>query len=132
MRRIHRMIALALAALWLPAVVHCGWEMIAAHADTSATCCSHDGDARSPGATACVIDHCEIFDQGHFRAEGDPEPVAAPAMVVRSATIAIEVVLAVAAASEQPRVHPPPELGVRWVFVSRAAPLANAPGATIG
>ncbi|MBE2216449.1 MAG: hypothetical protein IAE82_21440 [Opitutaceae bacterium] len=124
------MIAFVLAALWLPAVVHCGIEMLGEESP-EARCCSHESDGAVASTGACVADHCGIFDDGHFRTECGSVDVAMPGLGAIF-VIAWQNSLAVNAGVEAKQVlpRPPPESACagQWMFVRRAAPLANAPG----
>jgi len=129
MRRLHRLIALALAALWLPAVWHCGWETVASAAEEQG-CCTHGSDQTSPAEGACVADHCSIFDEGHFKVDGDgasllPVPSLSLAEVA-DAWVGLHLATAIEPAAWWPPTRDAP--GRTWVFDQRAAPLANAPG----
>ena len=77
MRRIHRLIAFLLAALWLPAVVHCGVETALELVEASG-CCSHENDSGEASAGACTTDPCAVFDEGHFRTDGEATGIEAP------------------------------------------------------
>lgn len=122
----HRMIALILVVLWLPAVWHCELEMLqTAVADG---CCSHDASDGPAGGT-CVSDPCAIFDEGHVR-DGDAcgLTVVSPAMAV---VAWIEDLRIVPAAAITRADYPPPDPvpdAKAWAFVRRSAALANAPG----
>lgn len=129
MRRLHRLIALAMAALWLPAVWHCGLETVANAADEQG-CCTHETDQTSPAEGACMADHCSIFDDGHFKVDGEGA-LLLPAPDLSLAAVADAWFDLCLAAATEPVAWWPPTAhagGRAWVFEQRAAPLANAPG----
>lgn len=134
MRRLQHLIALVLAALWLPAVVHCGLETLG-ESTQERSCCSHEADTPEASAGACVADHCGVFDEGHFQSESAPSPIVAPAALVWDGVLPeIWTILGPVHVASVPEAWPPPpaELTRRWMFELRAAPLANAPGLNAG
>ena len=124
---VNRFIALVLALLWLPALGHC--ELVSATGpDETPGCCSHTDDASEEPAGTCLGDHCEVFENGHYRSGDDAsfELVPAPAVTTDHETMrALE-----RDAGEGLDVAVPPA-GARacrsWVFAHRAASWANAP-----
>jgi hypothetical protein len=129
-----RLIALVLAALWLPAVAHCGWEMLDEVLEARG-CCSHGSDTAAASADDCVADHCGVFEDGHFRAGSDSSPAAVPPALVWDVLLSESwMVLGPAHVASVPEAWPPPpaELSRRWMFELRAAPWANAPGLIVG
>jgi len=134
MNRFHRIIAFVLAAVWLPAVVHCGMENLN-EATAESGCCSHESSGPEASKGACVADHCEIFDDGHFLSKDGAAKLVAPLPVFG----AIPACGIDTASSPSCKVcvpaggdSPPAELARRWMFELRAAPLANAPGLIVG
>jgi len=135
MRRLHRLIALVLAALWLPAVAHCGIETLGEPTTETRGCCSHESDTTAASADGCVADHCGVFDEGHYKAGSESSPVVAPPAIAWDAFLS-EIWMAFAPVPVG-SVHeswppPPAELSRRWMFERRTAPQANAPGLIVG
>ncbi len=133
MPRLHRLIALLLAALWLPAVWHCGMETLSAAVEEQ-NCCSHDSEEAEASEGACVADHCGVFDDGHYRVDGEISAGVPAPMVLLAVVPELWRAAGVRAESAEPRAwpRPPMELSQRWMFELRAAPQANAPGLMAG
>jgi hypothetical protein len=130
MRRIHRLIALLLAALWLPAVAHCGMETLGKVAEERG-CCSHESDTSAATADGCVADHCGVFDEGHYKAESGASVVVPMPLLAWSFTLPeiwMDFGPELPARVPDSWATPPEELTRRWMFELRTAPLANAPG----
>ena len=129
MERLHRLIALIVAALWLPAVVHCGVEALDLSAAPEDRCCEHEPAAADGAGGACLADHCGVFDEGHFRGGEAADPVDAPVRLAL-AWVAQGWLRCEPQARLEPASGWPPgvaECAAAWVFVRRAAPWANAP-----
>jgi len=127
MRRIHRLIAFLLAALWLPAVVHCGVETALELVEASG-CCSHENDSGEASAGACTADPCAVFDEGHFRTDGEATGIEAPLAAAWMVSAATSILGCEPDGRAESLVGSPPDPGRYWVFERRAAPWANAPG----
>lgn len=134
MRRLtHGFFALLLAALWLPATLHCDLqaaELFAAHAD--ACCAGEAGDGCEAGhgdEAPCANDSCEVVEDGAYRPSHDTLCVAAPELSIL--TDLAELWCALAVETTAVRVarpaESPPEIGRAWQFVQRAAQPPRAP-----
>ena len=122
MLRLTKLIALLLVALWLPATLHC--ELEASGLFEPFTECVAAGDE------CCDDTVCVTVEEALFKETAHALKVSAPD------DDACLVCLAVAAPSDaffadpvlsSARHESPPELGVAWQFLSRAAPPARAP-----
>lgn len=133
-KRLQRMIALLLAALWLPAVVHCAVEALEMASPAEDRCCSHESSSAEETGGGCLADPCGVFDEGHFRGGDEAAAFDAPAQLSPYAFVAW-CNPGEAAVRECSVAGPPPDAGIfaaEWVFVRRAAPWANAPGLSAG
>lgn len=135
MHRFHRLIALVLAALWLPAVAHCGIETLDEAPSEARGCCSHESDTSAASADGCVADHCGVFDEGHYKAGSESSPLVTPPLIAWDVSLP-ETWMAFGptpmASALEAWPPPPAELARRWMFELRAAPQANAPGLFAG
>jgi hypothetical protein len=130
MSRLSTLVAFLLAALWLPAALHCELEAADVHFLT------HEAH-HSDGADH---DHGTGADDEHHAFKDAPFTVSAPAVKilppVDSLSAALLSFLAIGreevASALSPERHPPPlELTVAWQFMDRAAPPARAPALNV-
>lgn len=133
MRLLHRVFALMLAALWLPAVAHCGMEAIGEQTEERG-CCTHESDTPEASQGACVADHCGVFDEGHYRADGESEASLLPPVAVLADLCELWLDVRSGSRGDEPSAWPGPPVACSrlWMFEQRAAPLANAPGLLAG
>ncbi|HEY0943831.1 MAG TPA: hypothetical protein VGD81_01140 [Opitutaceae bacterium] len=135
MHRLRFLVALVLAALWLPVTLHCTIEAVvevdaarclgACH--DSSTTTEHDGHRDADHAAG--HDGCEIVESGRYKTAFTflkiTPPVAtlcACLLCVHEPEIEPDQVAVVSAALERPRDWVP-----GWHFVRRAAPVSRAP-----
>lgn len=135
MRCLRFLVALVLAALWLPVTLHCAIEAVvevdgarclgACH--DSSTTVEHDGHRDSSHAAG--HDGCEIVESGRYKAGFTLLKVAPPLATLCACLLCVhapetepETVAVVSAALERPRDWVP-----GWHFVRRAAPASRAP-----
>ena len=126
-----KIIALTLAALWLPVTLHCDWEaagLLAAH-DTShanSDCC----DTANAEPAPCADDGCELVETGLYRSSGRLLQVAAPSVTACTWFLCLQLArlsgitepVTPVTASGNPAGWVP-----MWNFERRAAPLSRAP-----
>lgn len=127
MRRVRALLALFLAALWLPATQHCGLE---AAEVLAGDCAGETGETGCATAERCAADSCASVEEAGYRAETRTLEIGAPVAVP---CVCLTCLLR-AAPAEPALVLTPPDPGQRprdwvpsWVFVRRAAPPAHAP-----
>lgn len=122
MSRMQRLASLVLVALWLPATLHC--ELEGSGLFQPAAACVAAGD------DCCYDPNCFTLENALFKESAHVVKVSAPhattcAVCLTPAltpdTLFAEPILSAA------RHVPPPELGVAWQFLTRAAPPARAP-----
>lgn len=122
MHRLLPLIACLLAAIWLPATLHCGLESVGMLA--------HDhGDAVEKGcAVACSEDACAVVEGGAYKSALKILKVPGPAMADVLIALLVEppepvLIFPVAPGDTES----PPELARTWQFTARAALLPGAP-----
>lgn len=122
--RLRPLIALLLTALWLPATLHCRLE--AASFYEADDCCA---DEQTAETSDCKDDACPTVEDTLYKESSQGLKVAGPDACVCFSCLALASAYeAVAVPALSPARHaPPPELGVTWQFVARAAPPARAP-----
>jgi hypothetical protein len=122
MSRLQRFASLVLVALWLPTTLHC--ELETSGLFEALTECVAAGD------DCCDDTNCSTLEDALYKESAlglkVPAPDATPCLVCLAVAFTpdsffAELVLAAA------RHEPPPELGVAWQFLTRAAPPARAP-----
>lgn len=125
MRRLFTILACLLAALWLPATLHCGLE--------TAGFWQHDHEVGATGAgcaESCENDICSAVEEGALKKPAVSVKVSAP----------LEIVCFIRVISRSPDDAPavdspvspvtsdtPPELARTWQFTARTALLPGAP-----
>ncbi|MFZ5496196.1 MAG: hypothetical protein ACOZE5_12790 [Verrucomicrobiota bacterium] len=122
--RLRPLIALLLTALWLPATLHCRLE--AASFYEADECCA---DEQTANTSDCKDDACPTVEDALYKESSQDLKIAAPATCVCFVCLApVTADETVAEPALSPARHaPPPELGVTWQFVARAAPPVRAP-----
>ena len=132
MSRLRRIFALALAALWLPATLHCDLE--AAGLDELFHCLvDHHSTTDLDGSHAHARDACDVVEGTAFRLVSDTALVAPPALNALCACLlsfvppAPALVLTPPLSGLSDRIEPPPEVARTWHFTARAALPSRAP-----
>ena len=76
MSKLSKITALLLATIWLPATLHCGWEVFDCtdHQAECTDCCLPAED--------CTNDACEIVEEANYLKPQSENLVGAPALVV--------------------------------------------------
>lgn len=124
-RRVFSLVACLLAAIWLPATLHCGLESAGLwHHE-------HSEDATAVGcAEACDNDACAMLEEGDFKNPSGILKVPAPVFALTVSALH-EVVISTQHAFSPPQLEegrdPPPELTRTWQFAARMALLPGAP-----
>lgn len=126
MKRLRPFLALLLAVLWLPAVLHCAME--AAGVDPLATeCCASDHE--DAAGTPCRDDACATVEEAYFKETSQVIKVAAPdccGCLLCLTPVVAEAPIVVSPLAPE-RIDLPDSLAVRWQFAVRAALPARAP-----
>jgi hypothetical protein len=122
--RFGRFLLFALLALWLPATLHCKLEAAGVFEEH----CTDETTAATDAG--CTDDACPTIEEGFYKDSAAKLTIAAPAECHVPACCAH--LLALDRLAVEPALSPnrhvsPPELGVTWQFVTRAAPPARAP-----
>jgi hypothetical protein len=129
--RLVRFMLFTLVAVWLPVTLHCKLE--AAGLFDLHDACAMEAAASVPGSD-CRDDACPTVEDALYKETAQSLTVAAPSDTLVFACLALF------AFDSDPRFEstlspsrhaPPRELQVAWQFLSRAAPLARAPGCLI-
>ena len=127
MSRLRKLAALLLVALWIPATLHCAFEL------AEIAFLSHDDHDHHHGIPAGT--HGGTEDPGHA-IEHTPYTATTPSLKVPPPADSLSILLAALAWPASvcierplsPASHgPPPEWRVAWQFITRAAPPARAP-----
>ncbi len=126
MSRLRPLVLLLLAALWLPATLHCELEDAEVHFLTHDD--HHHSDAHHDHGTGEEDEH-HAFKDTPYSASTSAVKVLPPG---DSLSVVLLALLATGREEATPDLspdrHPPPlELKVAWQFLSRAAPPARAP-----
>lgn len=124
MRRLSRILALILAAVWLPVTQHCGLE----GAGLIAMQCEHDCASGQVDSD----DGCCVVEKGQANIGPGAVKVQAPVLLQLLSPLDAGVVVPTAPHSLTPELSAvPPERPRDWIstwhFVRRAAPLSRAP-----
>ena len=117
-KRARILVALTLAALWLPVTMHCALEGLPGL--EFLICCDHE-DAAPHQDDDCEADACAVIESGFYKLQ-DNDILVVALSEVYVFDGALEPSCAVVTAS-----RPPPDLTVGWQFCFRAAPLPRAP-----
>jgi hypothetical protein len=126
--RLVRIVLFTLVAAWLPVTLHCKLEAAGFFAPHDG--CAMEQSASVPGSD-CRDDACPTVEASLYRETSSALKIVAPSVPDCFAWLAIIVI------ERTPRPEPtlsparrapPLELRVAWQFLSRAAPLARAPG----
>jgi hypothetical protein len=130
--RLRHIFALALAALWLPATLHCDLE--AAGLDDLFHCLvDHHSTIDLDGSHTPSRDACDVVEGTALRLVTDTALVAPPALHALSACLLSFVapdpalVLTPPPSGLTDRIEPPPEVARTWHFTARAALPSRAP-----
>ncbi|MBE36111.1 MAG: hypothetical protein CMI16_11265 [Opitutaceae bacterium] len=127
--RLQTIAVLLLLTLWLPATQHCGLEA-AGLMPSSMECHDSDQDCDAPKPqTACESDNCELIEDAVYKAKQNRVELAAPMIQsclccltkISPETIIVRMI-------SPARSDVPLEMAPSWQFISRAAPIARAPG----
>ena len=117
-----KIVALLLLALWLPTTLHC--ELETSGLFETLTECVAAGD------DCCDDTNCVSLEDALYKESAQGLKVSAPDAT--SCTVCLAVAVTPNSFFADPvlsaaRQEPPPELGVAWQFLTRAAPPARAP-----
>lgn len=128
--RLHSLVALLLLTLWLPATLHCELEsahLLAPHVDChhTDTCGSEHQEPLCHGES-----HGAIEDSA-YKSGVDTVKVSAPTLTALACLCCLTEITPetiIVRMISPARSDVPPELAPTWQFISRAAPIARAPG----
>lgn len=112
-----------LVALWLPVTLHCRLEaagFFAPHDDCAEQQAAHTG-------SDCKDDACPAIEDALYKESAQGLHVFAPQIADCMVLLELPAPCALLSTLSPARHAPPPELGVTWQFVARAAPPARAP-----
>jgi hypothetical protein len=122
--RLVRIVALLLAAVWLPVVSHCDLERLPGLEFLA--CCDHP-DAAPHEDECCRQGACAVVESGHYRVEEQPPAVPAPLLLFSFEPAPALAIPAAPPAGAGIRPPAPPELSRIWQFSLRAARPPRAP-----
>lgn len=76
MSKLSKITALLLATIWLPATLHCGWEVF--------DCSDHEVECKECCLPAedCANDACEIVEEANYLKPQSDDLISAPALTV--------------------------------------------------
>ena len=128
MTPVARLLALWLAAFWLPLTMHCQW-VGRIKCDKTSICCQ-DQSGCGGGAEHCHLGICKTIEAGKFRLDNDSVqvPVGSLARIVPFGVAEFRQLL-ILDRSLSEATGAPPGLHRRWQFVFRAALAPRAPSA---
>jgi len=123
-----RLLALLLAALWLPLTMHCQLARLDI-ASVLSDCC--DDHSCAGGDCDCQSDVCKLIEAGHYdlKRTSTSLPVMAVDWLGSLEFLTWRPSLAKPVAVRAESTGSPPEWGRVWHFVFRAAPAPRAPSA---
>lgn len=120
-RRVFIAFAWLLAALWLPATLHCAAET-AGWFDVTDCCGGETADAADAS-----LDHCETLESGVPREDLGATLLSAPVEALLTILRPVLVAEATAVNGVTPRLAAPPEIGGLWRATQRVVAAAQAP-----
>jgi hypothetical protein len=125
MRRLVKMVAALLLAMWLPVTFHCLLEALPGFGFLA--CCQHQ-DVAPHQDSDCETDSCAVVESGHYLVEDNPV-LMPPSATVPSFLFPNLLILPLAVAELGPPLGgaAPPGLANTWQFCTRAVLPIRAP-----
>lgn len=125
MRRLVKMVAALLLAIWLPVTFHCLLEALPGFGFLA--CCQHQ-DVAPHQDSDCETDGCAVVESGHYLVEDNPVLTPPAATVPSLLSPDLLLLPPVAAGLGLPLGEPsPPGLANTWQFSTRAVLPIRAP-----